>query len=56
MTSNAFDPGPLADAVVEQADGEWTLVFERDLRHAPEKVWAALTGRASRQGGDGASS
>jgi uncharacterized protein YndB with AHSA1/START domain len=34
-----FDPGPLADAV---ADGT-TLVFVRDLKHPPERVWAALT-------------
>jgi len=38
-----FDPGPLADATVEEADGHWTLVFVRDLRHPPERVWAALT-------------
>ncbi|GAB1821637.1 SRPBCC family protein [Herbidospora sp. RD11066] len=24
-------------------DGRWTLVFTRELRHGPEKVWAALT-------------
>jgi uncharacterized protein YndB with AHSA1/START domain len=35
--------GPLADVAAEQADGGWTLVFVRDLRHSPEKVWAALT-------------
>jgi len=40
MTS---EPGPLADVTAEPADGGWTLVFVRDLRHAPEKVWAALT-------------
>jgi uncharacterized protein YndB with AHSA1/START domain len=34
-----FDPGPLADATV---DGP-TLVFVRDLRHPPQKVWTALT-------------
>lgn len=27
-----------------ESDGErWTLVFVRDLRHSPEKVWEALT-------------
>ena len=43
MTSQ---PGPLADVTAEPASspaGGWTLVFVRDLRHAPEKVWAALT-------------
>lgn len=35
--------GPLADVGYETGDGSWTLVFVRDLRHPPEKVWAALT-------------
>ncbi len=44
MTLENFDPGPLAPADAEAAaDGRWTLVFTRDLRHPPEKVWAALT-------------
>ncbi len=38
-----FDPGPLADVDCRASDGRWTLVFVRDLRHPPEKVWAALT-------------
>lgn len=34
----------LADVTAHPADdGRWTLVFTRDLRHPPEKVWAALT-------------
>lgn len=38
-----FDPGPLA-TVDSEATGEgWTLVFVRDLRHPPGKVWEALT-------------
>ena len=42
MTS--FDPGPAAGATVEPANGgQWTLVFVRELRHPPEKVWSALT-------------
>ncbi|MEV4642715.1 SRPBCC family protein [Actinoplanes sp. NPDC049548] len=41
MTS--FDPGPPRGADVIPADGRWTLVFVRELRHPPEKVWAALT-------------
>jgi uncharacterized protein YndB with AHSA1/START domain len=38
-----FDPGPLADVGAEPAADRWTLVFVRDLRHLPEKVWIALT-------------
>jgi len=37
------DLGPLGDATVV-ADGDaWTLIFIRELRHAPPTVWAALT-------------
>jgi uncharacterized protein YndB with AHSA1/START domain len=42
---NAFTNQPLADVDARpaaQGDG-WTLVFTRDLRHPPTKVWAALT-------------
>jgi uncharacterized protein YndB with AHSA1/START domain len=38
-----FDPGPLADVSSQRTDDRWTLVFVRDLRHPPAKVWAALT-------------
>ena len=38
-----FDPGPLAEVRGEPTDERWTLVFIRDLRHPPSKVWAALT-------------
>jgi len=41
--STDFDPGPLADASVVPEDGRWALIFVRDLRHPPAKVWAALT-------------
>jgi uncharacterized protein YndB with AHSA1/START domain len=38
-----IEPGPLAQvSAVATRDG-WTLVFVRDLRHPPERVWAALT-------------
>ena len=37
------DLAHLADVAAEQAEDGWTLVFVRDLRHPPEKVWAALT-------------
>jgi uncharacterized protein YndB with AHSA1/START domain len=38
-----YTPGP-ANAATVRKDGEtWTLVLVRELRHAPEKVWKALT-------------
>jgi uncharacterized protein YndB with AHSA1/START domain len=43
MDETRFDPGPLADVGCERAGDRWTLVFIRDLRHPPQKVWAALT-------------
>jgi uncharacterized protein YndB with AHSA1/START domain len=43
MNRTTYQPSPLTD-VAAVADGDsWTLVFVRDLRHPPEKVWAALT-------------
>lgn len=38
-----YAPGPAAGARVEKDGETWTLVLVRDLRHAPEKVWRALT-------------
>lgn len=43
MNRDTFDPGPLVDVDCEPGDDRWTLVFVRDLRHPPQKVWAALT-------------
>jgi uncharacterized protein YndB with AHSA1/START domain len=46
MTANdKYEPSPLADVAVRPAAEaqKWTIVFVRELRHAPEKVWAALT-------------
>ena len=38
-----YAPGP-ANVARVQKDGEnWTLVLVKELRHAPEKVWEALT-------------
>ena len=38
-----YTPGPASGAEVRK-DGEmWTLILVRQLRHAPEKVWEALT-------------
>jgi uncharacterized protein YndB with AHSA1/START domain len=43
MNRTTFEPGPLAHVECRPSGGRWALVFVRDLRHAPEKVWAALT-------------
>ncbi|MFI9591730.1 SRPBCC family protein [Nonomuraea sp. NPDC052265] len=43
MTSDAYRPSPLAQVGSEATEDRWTLVFVRDLRHPPEKVWRALT-------------
>ena len=38
-----YKPGALADIATERGEGDrWTLVFVRDFRHPPEKVWEAL--------------
>jgi uncharacterized protein YndB with AHSA1/START domain len=38
-----YTPGPAAGAEIRKAGEKWTLVLVRELRHAPEKVWQALT-------------
>ena len=39
-----YAPGPASGAQVRRDEGEkWTLILVRELRHSPEKVWAALT-------------
>jgi uncharacterized protein YndB with AHSA1/START domain len=43
MERTPFDPGPLAEVDCRSAGEQWSLIFVRDLRHPPEKVWAALT-------------
>jgi uncharacterized protein YndB with AHSA1/START domain len=43
MNPSRFEPGPLADVDCGPDQDGWTLVFVRDLRHPPERVWAALT-------------
>jgi len=40
---STFEPGPLAEVDSYASGDRWTLVFVRDLRHPPTKVWAALT-------------
>ena len=42
-----YRAGPARGASVRDEEGRWTLVFVRELKHSPEKVWAALTDPAS---------
>ena len=41
--NDRFDSGPLADVELRTDGARSTLVFVRQLRHAPAKVWDALT-------------
>ncbi|HEX7828188.1 MAG TPA: SRPBCC family protein [Thermoanaerobaculia bacterium] len=43
MNAHRYEPGPLADASATHADGQWTLVFPRELHHSPQQVWDVLT-------------
>lgn len=38
-----YKPGPASGAKVQKDGERWTLIVVRELRHAPEKVWLALT-------------
>ena len=38
-----YRPGAAAGAEVRRETDHWTLVVVRDLSHAPERVWQALT-------------
>lgn len=38
-----YKPGPASGARVQKDGEKWTLILVRELRHAPEKVWLALT-------------
>src|SRR6266513_2077824 len=38
-----YTPGPASVAQVRKDGEKWTLILVRELRHAPEKVWQALT-------------
>src|SRR5262245_14666118 len=42
-TRESYTPGPAAGAEVRKEGENWTLVLVRELRHAPAKVWQALT-------------
>ena len=43
MSSEQYTPGPAAGARVQKDGEKWTLILVRDLRHAPDRVWQALT-------------
>jgi len=39
-----YTPAPAHGAQMQKQEGKnWTLILVRELRHAPEKVWEALT-------------
>src|SRR5262245_20688409 len=38
-----YSPGPASGAQVRKNGEKWTLILVRELHHAPEKVWRALT-------------
>jgi uncharacterized protein YndB with AHSA1/START domain len=38
-----YVPGPAGGAHIEKDGDKWTLVLVRELRHAPERVWLAIT-------------
>ena len=38
-----YTPGPASGAQVQKGGDKWTLILVRELRHAPDKVWQALT-------------
>jgi uncharacterized protein YndB with AHSA1/START domain len=42
-TRDPYTPGPATGARVSPDGDNWALILTRELRHAPEKVWAALT-------------
>lgn len=43
MNREQYAPGPASGARVKKGGDKWTLILVRELRHAPEKVWQALT-------------
>jgi uncharacterized protein YndB with AHSA1/START domain len=38
-----YTPGQASGAQVRKDGEKWTLILVRELRHAPEKVWQAIT-------------
>jgi uncharacterized protein YndB with AHSA1/START domain len=43
ISREQYSPGAAFGAEVRKDGEQWTLVLVRDLRHAPAKVWQALT-------------
>ena len=43
MDRDEYQPSPIANVAVEEEGDGATLVFVRELRHAPERVWRVLT-------------
>ena len=43
INKESYAPGAAAGAEVRKEGDRWTLILVRDLRHAPAKVWQALT-------------
>jgi uncharacterized protein YndB with AHSA1/START domain len=43
LNAEEYTPGPASGARVHKDGEKWTLILVRELRHAPEKVWRALT-------------
>jgi uncharacterized protein YndB with AHSA1/START domain len=43
MSAKDFRPGPAQDATAVREGERWTLVFVRDLKHPPARVFRALT-------------
>ena len=43
MLKEDYKPGPPAQVSCEDQGDRITLIFVREMRHPPEKVWAALT-------------
>lgn len=39
----SFDPGAPHGATVVPSEPGWTLIFVRELRHRPDRVWRSLT-------------
>lgn len=44
---DTYSPGPAGGVEVKKHGENWTLVLVRELHHAPQKVWQALTDPAS---------
>jgi uncharacterized protein YndB with AHSA1/START domain len=42
-TRERYTPGPAHGARIDKDGEKWTLILAREMRHAPGKVWEALT-------------